>query len=119
MTLLGRGTLVLQGDLVVNGDVTKTVAIKVSYPEEGRVAEPEFIRLGYEDADIRNHLPLIHVSEDPPYTTGRIRKQLRLGERGQARQRRIIVFELLEPITKLSNCTEFASAWRDCAVGKA
>lgn len=107
--------MVLRGDLIANGTQIP-VAIKISYPEAGRVAEQDFIHQGYglDNGEIRDYLPRIYASEDPPFTTGGIRRQLGLEEKGQTRQRRIIIFEYLEGIATLGNPTDFATAWRDC-----
>lgn len=119
VTLLGRGTSVIRGDLIVNGTVTP-VAIKVSYPEEGRVPEQEFISKGRRlyNGEFQDHLPLIYGWEDSSYSTATIRQQLGLEGKGQARQRRIIIFELLEKVTSLNSGKELAFVWRDCLVGE-
>ncbi len=120
VNLLGRGTSVLQGNIVGGAEMTP-VAIKVSYPEVGRVPEPYFIRQGSsalcDDGPCEN-LPFVHAWEDLPGNTGAIRQLLQLGEKGQARQRRVIVLELLENLALLDDGTDAANAWVDCVCGE-
>ncbi len=118
VTLIGRGTMVCKGLLNANG-ATTPVAIKISYPEEERVPEPEFIRIGRDlkNGVIQEYLPLVHAWEDSPYTTGKFRRQLNLDRKGQARKRRSVVLEQLESVDSL-NKNEFRDAWVNCVVGE-
>jgi len=94
------------------------VAIKISFPEEGRKSEPDFICRGRElnSGGLQDHLPLVHAWDNLEYTTGKIRKEVKLVGTSQHRRRCIIIYEHLESAALLSRSTDFASAWRDCVI---
>ncbi len=123
VSLHGRGTMVLKGSLPI-GDLkkpqeakTQVVAVKISHPEVRRTPERHFIDIGRQISGVREHLPEIYHAQDFGDSTGSIRVGLGR-DKGLERKCRIIVFELLQDITSLTDPKQVAQVWRDCLIGE-
>jgi hypothetical protein len=118
--ITGRGTVAVEARSNLPGR-TRKLAVKLYWPEQVRPKETEIIAearaLGRRDPAITNHLPVVIAEEDFPYFTGNVRNALGVsdGRPGYSRSRvmRVIVFTLLEPITKLRK-SHFVRAWLEC-----
>lgn len=118
LVLKGRGTVVVKAR---DATTSHVYAVKIYWPEEHRPHEASIISEARNRAgnqlDITNHLPRVISSMDFPHTTGRIRSMVGLTprEEGHPRRRvlRVIVFDMLQPITTLAT-DAFVRAWLQC-----
>lgn len=116
-SLLGRGTLVVRGELV-SDNTAKPVIVKFSHPETSRLPEHHFIQEGHRDAKLKSFLPKLFAASIKPmegFSTTAIRKCLGLPiKEDGARAPYLLVMEPLVPMTTLTDATQFFKAMSNC-----
>ncbi|CAE6352121.1 unnamed protein product [Rhizoctonia solani] len=113
--LRGKSTTVFRVTSHLNTNNSGLVA-KLYWPNQDRPHEADIIKRARKDPDLVNHLPYVFGSRDlDPVGTRRIRQELGIAVKSPRSPRlpRIILFEELHPITKLSG-NEFVFAWLEC-----
>jgi len=124
--LHGRATRVLLASTksscflgTVNLSSRKLIA-KIYWPEEDRINEATAIEHAHstlKNSDLKKHLPTLVCSMDFPYSTGRIRKALKIGAKEggtKSRVLRAIIAFHHEQMSSLRDGEHLLSGWRDC-----
>lgn len=118
--LTGRCTRVVRAYILptssdTSKDLANTKAVeKIYWPNLKRLNEEDIIARAQTEDDVREHLPRVFGSYDG-YSTAAIRQELGIMDTAKApfRRLRVLVFEHLEPITKLQG-QAFVRAWLQC-----
>jgi hypothetical protein len=123
--LIGRGTCVVRATCIKKGKGVKgetwngQLIVKLSWPAKSRVSEQDILERAYEAADndehrwVLKHLPkILHAETVPVNMLSRAIIEI-MGDKYEERELRILVQDILYPITDQKTAPDLAVSFRE------